>query len=146
MNTARIHARILARSKSVNIVETHMDTNCPAFGKTWTKCNEKNHLAKNSLYIQSWQSENQKWNPEKSNQEFKWMNENSASDEPDSDESIYSLQSSRKQEAVYCIASRVSKQNRNQHSNQISTWYRSLMQHHHSKGLQENHWWNATTV
>ena len=102
MNTARIHARILARSK-----DSHASGNCLAFGKTWTKCSKKNHLSKNSLYIQAWQSENQKRNQRKAAASLDQLNENSASDEPDSDESIYSLLSSRKQEAVYCRNSRL---------------------------------------
>ena len=90
--TALMYTRILARSRTANIA-SHAAGNCPA--KTCTNCNKKNHLAKVCRSTPKQSNEKPKKKSKDERQRVNQLNENGASDEPDSDESIFSLQSPR---------------------------------------------------
>ena len=76
-------------------VDSHAARNCPAFGKTCTKCNKKTHLAKVCRSTPKHSNEKPKKKSKDERQRVNQLIENGASDEPDSDESIFSLQSPR---------------------------------------------------
>ena len=73
--------------------DSHAAGNCPA--KACTNCNKKNHLAKVCRSTPKQSNEKPKKKSKDERQRVNQLNENGASDEPDSDESIFSMQSPR---------------------------------------------------
>ena len=71
--------------------DSHAAGNCPA--KTCTNCNQKNHLAKVCCSTPKQSNEKPKKKSKDERQRVNQLSENGALDEPDSDQSIYSLQS-----------------------------------------------------
>ena len=122
--------------------DTHAARNCPAYGKTCTKCNKKNPLAKVCQSTSNQGSKKPK--PEGKNpgkhQRVNQLEQDQPFDELSSDESIFTLHAPKKgQETVPRISPRVSKQERKNRPNQVSSGHRSHVLYPTPRKLQENY-------